>query len=209
MVNILFAVDEADDKTGDFFDSCATKIKETFALNAIITELKSNMIQNDIIINQRISEFESCFIFIGLTHGSDKELTGSENIPYVTVGKNDSLFQGSFFYCFACRVGNILGKEIITHGGKCFVGHNREIYASNIGIWKNLFSQPIVYFWNRFLAGDTILSCTQAKQEEYTRIIDDIYKTDMFHAAYLLNNRDSLVIYGDGSCCINDFDVTM
>jgi len=197
MVNILLTVDEKDDKIGDFFDSCVTKIKELFTLNAKITELKSNMLQNDIAINQRISELKSPFIFIGFTHGNDKELTGSQNIPYVAVGRNDTQFQRTFFYCFACNVGKILGREIIAHGGKCFVGHKREIYANNIGIWKNLFSQPILYFWSRFLTGDTILSCIKAKKEEYTRIIDDTYKTDMFHAAYLLNNRDSLVVYGD------------
>jgi hypothetical protein len=206
MVNLILAVDEADKELGNFFDSCATKIKESFALNAIITELNSNLIQNDIIINQQISEFTKRFIFIGLTHGSDKELTGSRNIPYITTKKNNSLFQGTLFYCFACRVGNILGKEIIKQGGKCFVGHNQEIYANNIGIWKNLFSQPILYFWNKFFTGETILSCIRAKKEEYTRIIDDIYKTDIFHAVYLMSNRDSLVIYGDENCSINDFN---
>jgi len=204
MINILLAVDEADKEIGDFFESCAIELKKLF-FNAIITELKSNMIQNDIIINQSISKMQNNFIFIGFTHGSDCELVGSKNDPYIAIGKNEMLFEGAFFYCFACNTGKILGKKIIDHKGKCFVGHNRKVYANNIGTWRNLFMQPILCFWKKFISGNTVLLCLREKQAEYTRLIDSLYATDLFHAAYLRENRDSLVLYGDGNCSINDF----
>ena len=205
MINILLTVDEADKELGNFFESCATKIEKLFIMNTSIIKINSNMLQNDIMINQRIAEIKNNFILIALTHGSDDELTGSKNISYVEVGRNVTQFQRAFFYCFSCNTAKILGKEVIAHGAKCFVGHNREIYANNIGIWKDLFSRPIIYFWSRFLTGNSIISCVKAKKEEYTRIIDEIYNTDIIHAACLLCNRDSLVIYGNGNCSMKDF----
>jgi hypothetical protein len=207
MVNILLAYDEANKETGDFFESCASEIKKIFISTAKIKELNSNMIKNDIVINQYIKKIKDSFIFIALTHGSESELIGSKNSPYVAVGKNDNLFQGTLFYCFSCETGKMLGKNIIAYNGKCFIGHNRKVYANNTGIWKNLFFAPILCFWEKFILGEPVFSCLQAKKTEYTRLIDENYNTDMFHAAYLRENRDSLVIYGDENCSINDFSV--
>jgi hypothetical protein len=206
MINILLIVDETDEELGNFFESCAQEIKKLFC-SAVITELKSNMIQNDIVINQRISEIQNDFIFIGFTHGSDCKLLGSKNDPYIAIGKNEMLFNGSLFYCFACNTGKTLGKKIIDNKGRCFIGHNRKIYANNIGNWRDLFIQPILCFWRKFISGSTVLLCLKEKHAEYTRLIDCLYETDMFHAAYLLENRDSLVLYGDENCSINDFSI--
>jgi hypothetical protein len=125
----------------------------------------------------------------------------------VAVGKNDNLFKGTIFYCFSCKTGKMLGKSIIAHNGKCFVGHNQEIFASNLDKFKALFFGPILCFWDKFLSGDSVFSCLQAKKDEYTRLIDENYEKDIFHVAYLRYNRDSLVMYGDGNCNINDFTV--
>jgi hypothetical protein len=205
MINIFLVSDEEDEKLGCFLKTCSIEIKKLFTSNVNIIELTSKMIQNEIVINQRISEIDTSFVFIAFTHGSDSELTGSKNIPYVAVGKNDNLFKDTLFYCFSCKTGVILGKEIINKKGKCFVGHTKEVYASNISKYQHLFYQPILFFWMNFISGNTIFSCVQAKKEEYTRIIDNIYEEDMFHASYLMNNRDSLVVYGVEDCCINDF----
>jgi hypothetical protein len=205
MIKIVLAVDTTDTSLGDFFSYCATVLKQIFSSCEII-EFTGEKIKNDIGINVRLEQIKKKFIFIALTHGSDSELTGNSSMPYISKA-NTLILKDSLSFCFSCSAGKILGKEIIASGGKCFVGHNNTVYASK-HIWKELFSMPIVCFWNKFLSGETVFSCIDAKKLEYTRIIDEIYETDIFHATYLLSNRDSLVVYGNGNCCIRDFEET-
>jgi hypothetical protein len=207
MVKVVLAVDVVDIPLGDFFSYCANIIKQIFSANEII-EFTTEKIRNDIALNIRLEQIEGNFIFIALTHGSDSELICDGFPPYISIKSNASMLKNSLSFCFSCNAGKLLGKEIIASGGKCFVGHNNTVYASKY-VWKELFSKPIICFWHKFVLGETIFSCINAKKMEYTRLIDEIYETDIFHAIYLLNNRDSLVVYGNGNCCIRDFETTL
>jgi hypothetical protein len=207
MVKIILAVDEADTSLGDFFSYCADKLKQIFLDNAIVTEFTSDKIKNDILINILVEQIKDNFIFIALTHGSDSDLSCDGSLPYIATKANVSILKNSLSFCFSCDAGKLLGKEIVACGGKCFIGHNDTVYASKY-VWKELFSRPIICFWERFILGETVFSCINAKKLEYTRLIDEIYETDFFHAAYLRNNRDSLVIYGNRDYCIKNFDKT-
>ncbi|MDR1317928.1 MAG: hypothetical protein LBK13_13765 [Spirochaetales bacterium] len=206
MVKIVLVIDDADISLGDFFSYCVNKLKKIFFNNVTAIEFTSGKIKNDISINVWLEQIKCNFIFIALTHGSESELIGSNALPYVAVDINVSYLKNSFSFCFSCNAGKVLGKEIIDKGGLCFVGHNNTVYANNTGLWRELFSKPIVCFWEMFFSGETVFSCINKKKDEYNRIIDKIYETDMFHAMYLLNNRDSLVVYGNGHCCFRDFE---
>ncbi|MDR1388957.1 MAG: hypothetical protein LBJ31_03165 [Treponema sp.] len=194
MIKTILAVDNADIVLGDFFSYCANMIKQIFSGKFEVSEFTSNKISNDISINIHLEQIKSAFIFIALTHGSVSELTCFDFLPYISVGKNTCFFRNSLSFCFSCGAGKLLGKEIVDLGGKCFVGHNNTIYASKY-TWKKLFSKPIICFWVNFVLGKTVFACINAKRVEYTRLIDEIYETDVFHAIYLLENRDSLIVY--------------
>jgi hypothetical protein len=205
VIKIIFIVDEADTSLGDFFSYCGNILKQIFTAQKMnIIKFPSAKIKNDVGISIRLEQINSNFIFIALSHGSESELIGSD-LPYIAIETNVAKLINSLSFCFSCNAGKLLGKKIVASGGKCFVGHNSTVYANNIGKWKELFSKPIVCFWENFILGNTVNSCINAKKAEYTRLIDEIYETDYFHAAYLLNNRDSLVVYGDGNCSVGDF----
>jgi hypothetical protein len=207
MVKIILVTDEADTSLGDFFSYCADRLKQIFLDNAVVIEFTSNKIKNNILIDIKLKQIKDNFIFIALTHGSDSCLICDGSLPYISTKANISLLKNSLSFCFSCNVGKLLGREIIAYGGMCFIGHNDTVYASKY-VWKELFSKPVICFWERFILGETAFSCVNAKKREYTRLIDEIYETDLFHAAYLRNNRDSLVIYGNKDCCIKNFDKT-
>jgi hypothetical protein len=205
MAKIILAFDEANILLGDFFFYCATELKRIFSTNERVIEFPSGKIENDIGISIQLEKIKGNFIFIALTHGSESELTCDGSLPYISTKANMLILKNSLSFCFSCNTGKLLGKEMVASGGKCFVGHNNTVYASNY-IWKELFAKPILCFWINFFNGKTVFSCVKAKKLEYTRLIDEIYGTDIFHATYLLNNRDSLIVYGDGDCCIRDFE---
>ncbi|GHU01783.1 hypothetical protein FACS1894147_02310 [Spirochaetia bacterium] len=209
MTDFIIVTDEQDASLGAFFKVCKDNIKSIFQDQIFIFhEIDSTKLKNDIYITQKIKGFTNPFVFVAFTHGSKdaRSLIGNQDAPYISLGINHNIFPDSFVYCFSCHIGNTLGKEIVNSGARCFVGHGKTVFTNIYPKWQKLFLKPINTFCLRLKENNTINTCLKLKKEAYTSIIDDIYATDYFTASHLLENRDGLVLYGDGDCTITDFN---
>lgn len=102
-------------------------------------------------------------------------------------------------YNFSCLSGVKFGKELVSTGAKCFIGHNKTIYIQTLPKFQDYFLQPLKVFISNLTEKKTADACIKIAKEKYTEEIDCLYLTDMLTASVLLENRDSLVCYGDSS----------
>jgi hypothetical protein len=209
MVDIIVTCDEKDAELGSFFSSCKEKTKVIFLKNTTISEFDSAKLQNDIPLSIKLSSMVFPFVLLTFTHGTDDSLIVDGGMPYISLQANIDRLMASFLYSFSCKVGRTLGKSATEkYGCRCFVGHAETIWAYHYSSQKlqSLFSKPIEIFLSAFRDEETVNNAVASAKDEYTKEIDAVYVADYLFASFLLQNRDSTVIYGDTKCTIKDFE---
>ncbi len=197
-MNLLITKDDKDEKLGSFFSLCADFAVSAFNKSAKITLLSSHELKNDIVLSLKIKNFDS-FNFFAFTHGNENGLIVKEQ--NYTDCKNDiSYFSlANIVYNFSCLSGVKFGKELVSVGTKCFIGHNKTIYILTNPDFQDYFFEPFKVFISNLAEIKDVDTCIKTTKEKYTEEIDDLYSTDMLSASVLMDNRDSLVCYGDTS----------
>ena len=197
-MNLLITKDDKDERLGSFFSRCADFSVSAFNKSAKITLLSSHDLKNNIVLSLRIKNFDS-FNFLAFTHGNEDGLIVDEN-NYVDCKMNISDFSvANIIYNFSCLSGVKFGKELVLAGAKCFIGHNKTIYILTNPDFQDYFFEPFKVFISNMAAAKEVDTSIKRAKEKYTEEIDELYIKDMLTASILIDNRDSLVCYGDTS----------
>lgn len=205
MINLLLAYDEQDKKIGKQFKILADITKTIFIYDNIV-ELPSLYLKNNIAILEKRKEITSAVVFIAFTHGEETALIGSGNRGFLTTKTDVTAFTGDFIYSFSCLAGIHLSKYLVENGVKCFIGHNKIIYVHTLPKYSSFFEKPIKCFISNIYNRKTIEQSIQETRLEYNKQIDSLYKMDFMLASCLLNNRDSLIVFGDITTTLSEYD---
>ena len=195
-MNILITKDDRDKELGNFFTKCADFAVSAFNESANITLLSSHELKNDIVFSMKIKTYDS-FSFFAFTHGNEDGLIVDEK-NYIDCKMDLSDFSvANIVYNYSCLSAINFGKEVIVAGAKCFIGHNKTIFVQKYSKFQDCFFEPFKVFICNLAEEKTVDVCIKLAKEKYTEEIDDIYITDILTASILMENRDSLVCYGN------------
>lgn len=207
MINTIIAYDNADPDLGAFFEKCATKTKENTDSSFNIIEINSQSL-NDLNLQLKADTVnDKAFLFISYTHGSETALLKNGIAPFISDSINVTCLKNSFSYCFACNAGKKLGQALIDNGAIAFVGFNDEVkiqkFFNAFHCFIDCATSGIIFFFN----GDDLANSIRKMKAKYTDYLDQFYLKDMLTASWFMEQRDSLVLFGDKNTSILDFQV--
>lgn len=208
MISTFIAYDDNDFALGGYFEESHADIISVFGANAIVTNLSINGLnctaQN---INLTLAGLNGArFIFVALSHGNYNEFVSNE--VFISAA-NAHRFANSFFYSTACSTGKNLGNVLIDSGCYSFIGYKEEVEI--ILEYASVFYSCENFGIKSFLANDETVETSFNKMIEfYNSEIDRLVAGNMdelITASYLVTNKDSLVILGNGTLTRNDFNI--
>jgi hypothetical protein len=201
MTDLIIAFDDADSKLGIFFNKCATIINESLSgtWNCIPIDSRS---LNDIHLEIRTRQFQGAFVFASFTHGSESSLVASGD-AFLQSPVERNYLVNSFTYCFACHSGKMLGRELVEKGTHTFIGYSAQvdIVVGYLDVFADCAIEGLLSFNN----GATISESLISKKKKYTEQIDELYEEHFLAASVLMDNRDCLVLHGNGNLRNADF----
>lgn len=171
--------------------------------------LYNNEISSDGVTKMNLSEYlstvnEDKFLCYWYGHGKDDALL-IDNEELVTTTDNYYLFSNALIYTFSCLNGKKLADVLIENKAVTFVGYTAPANCP-YGLDETT-CDIVTSFINSFLAGKTVNDSLTDLKEAYGRAIND-NSIEPFVRACFLENRDSLVVKGNGDITINDMFVT-
>lgn len=152
-------------------------------------------------ISEKLSVFNSNgFLCFWYGHGSEDTFNmNGEKI--VSTTENHYIFSNALIYTFSCLNGNNLADVLIENNAKAFVG-----YTSNAncpyGI-DDVTCNIAMSFVTSFLGGKSICSAVDDLRAAYE---DAIFNDELepFQRSRFQENRDGIVLKGNGALTIND-----
>lgn len=197
-MNLLITKDEENDTLGFFFEKCSDIVSAIFENSSNIKLLSSQKLKNDIIFSMTVSDPAFVpFNFFAFTHGNEDGLIVN-NQNYVGCNWNAEYWtDANLVYNYSCLSALQFGKYAIKQGANCFVGHNKAIKVQTLPKYENYFIEPLKKFMLALSENKNVRESVNQAKIQYTDEIDSLYMTDMFTASVLLENRDSLVCYGN------------
>ena len=207
MINTLLVCDNNDHILGDFFEMCSDETQRLFDLSDF--EFDKTIITGnaafDVVIPMSTDVINSTpFLFVSYTHGSENELLKNGNNPFVSIDKNIDSLKNSFAYCYACKAGKDLGKELCKNGALCFIGYKEDVVVQKFFGAEDGFIKCAVYGIEALLDGNTTGQVVTKMKEKHTEYIDKFYLKDMLTAVLFMQNRDALVLHGESELTIKD-----
>lgn len=207
MINFHIAFDELDADLGYYFEVSKNDLVDFINAECYahqIHEIPSNQC-NQAYIDIRIPQVNtSNFIFVVYAHGYDNELV-SNNAYFIKKDINSSLFVNSFFYSMSCLTGKELGKSLITTGSHAFIGYSIEAQAL-LGNYMQTSIDCDNHGIKNFIRGLSLQECYDMMKQHFTEKIDWLEACgEPLLAAYLLTNRDALILEGNGNLTLADF----
>jgi len=202
MINVVLAYDDNDDELADYFTESYNNINGIITTLNFISSIPIRGLDctesNLITITNGLND--NPFIFIGLSHGREEgDCLLTINETFVS-HNNIKHFQNSFFYSTACDAAKILGPTLLTENCFCFIGCNDASWVS----YEDFHPVYIAcenFAICRFLQKDiTIQQSFEDMKAYFDDQIQDMYqKNEILVAIELENNRDMMVLIGDGS----------
>jgi hypothetical protein len=203
MIKVIVVYDNKDPVLGTYFEGCKKYLLSALEYQREFVNNKPHTISslhcNKNYIGSLISSYESNpFIFVAYSHGNEKALRCGGN-SYVEKNVNTHKFKNSLFYAMACSTGKELGEDLIKKKCLAFIGYKNEISGflgdSKKNISINCDNVGII----TFLSNDiTIFEAFEKMKKYYTQQIDRLYEfKDMLFAGDLVENRESLVFFGE------------
>jgi hypothetical protein len=205
MVSNIVAFDNEDTKLGEFFCLCANMVaKEIKNVGAGLWEhfeMNSRSL-NEVHLQMRAEQINHAYVFSSFTHGSSTALYCG-NMPFIQSSASVNLLANTFSYCFACYSGQTLGPYLVENGTLCFLGYTKAaaIVTTHQEVFANCAVDGLLAFYN----GATTSECFQSKRLKYNSEIDDLYQKNYFVASVLMDNRDCLVLHGNGELKVDAF----
>jgi len=134
------------------------------------------------------------------------ELLANGSMPFVSIENNSTSLKNFFSYCFACKTGIKLGREIGDQGALGFIGYNNDVkiqymYFGALDSFVDVAVKGIESFINHKTIKQTIIDM----KNSYTHYMDEYYKKNMIIASMFMDNRDCLVAHGNLNLSISDF----
>lgn len=209
MINFHIAFDGGDADLGNYFEVSKTDIVDFINAECNghqIHEIPSNLC-NQAYIDVRIPQVNgSNFIFAVYAHGNDNELVSNGSF-FIKKDVNSSLFVNSFFYSMSCLTGKELGKSLIANGSHVFIGYSMEAEAL-LGNYMQMSIDCDNHGMKNFIRGLKLQECFDQMKQHFTEKIDWLEANgEPVLAAYLMTNRDALVLEGNGDLVLADFTV--
>ena len=199
-MNLLITKDEENDTLGPFFEKCSDIVSSIFKNTANIKQLSSQKLKNGIIFSMVVSDSKFVpFNFFAFTHGNEYGLIVN-NQNYVDCNGNAEYWtKANLIYNYSCLSACQFGEYSIKQGANCFIGHNKTINVQTLPKYENYFIDPLKQFMLALSENKNVKESLAQAKAQYTAEIDSLYITDILTASVLLENRDSLVYYGDTS----------
>lgn len=171
--------------------------------------LHNNEINSESVTKVNLSDYLSTvngdkFLCYWYGHGKEDALL-IDNEEIVTTTENYYLFSNALIYTFSCFNGKNLADVLIENKTITFVGYTAPANCP-YGL-DEITCDIVMSFINSFLAGKTVDDSLTELKEAYGRAIND-NSIEPFVRARFLENRDSLVVKGNGDITINDMFVT-
>lgn len=201
MTDFIIAFDNEDCNLGIFFKRCAELVIKSMGENWNCISIDSKSL-NEVHLELRIEQFKGNFIFASFTHGSGSSLVAS-GLSFIKSPVERNYLANSFSYCFACHSGKNLGINLVENGTHCFIGYSDQV-TFVVG-YLEIFATCAVEGLLAFQDGETINKSLDRKKKKYTDFIDDLYRDHFLAASVLMDNRDCLVLHGNGELRTSDF----
>ena len=184
-----------------FFNKCAITINESLSASWNCISIDSRSL-NDIHLKIRTGQLQGSFVFVSFTHGSESSLVAS-GIAFLQSPIERNYLVNSFSYCFACHSGKILGRELVDSGTHTFIGYSAQvdIVVGYLDVFADCAIEGLLSFNNGATIGESLIS----QKNKYTEQIDELYEEHFFAASVLMDNRDCLVLHGNGNLRNTDF----
>jgi hypothetical protein len=160
--------------------------------------------------NFRLAMAENPDLVVIGTHGNEREVAGDLSSPFIRSCDNDGMLSGKMVVYGACLAGQVLAKTTHEKGAPLVIGYQHEYVwpfdplapspaedrvAAPFG---DLYAEPILALLDG-LGPKEIYSRTMRKYDEVYAGLSRSPELDAaFSATALLNNRDGLVVYGEG-----------
>ena len=185
------------DSTIQLLEQYATSHEDIDAKNYIFL---SNTI-NKQSLSERMSLVNSdSFMCCWFGHGKiDSFRIGSEDL--VTTTENYYVFSNALIYTFSCLNGKDLADVLVANNAKAFVGYSD--YANCPYGIDDVTSEIVKSFISSFLSGKTVDESKADLELTYDNAIYD-ESLDPLQRHLFQNNRDNLIVKGNGSLKICD-----
>lgn len=206
MIKTLIVSDTKDSDLGDFFESCKQQsdliLDSSKFEKAIIDGNKAF----EVLLPLKVNNFNSKpFLYVNFSHGSEDKLLQNGTYEFLSSSTNTGCAKNAFVYCYACKAGKILGKEICNNEALCFIGYCEDIIIQEFFNAKDAFVDCATCGLQSFVNGNTSKQVFDSIKEKHTKYIDEFYMRDMLTATLFMQNRDALCIYGDLGLSVNNF----
>lgn len=195
MIKFILAYDEGNAELGNFFNMCATDLKNSFIADKheLVLEIPSRRL-NTYFLELSLAQYkEAKFIFTAYSHGSEDRLTSHE--VYLSTNSNLQPFQNSLFYTFSCLTGVNLGTKLVDNGCLAFVGYKVEAYIITRN--EDIFTEGANFGLKQFLSGESIGNSIKQMKNKHSELIDATYEKYPLVASTLRSNRDGLILIGN------------
>lgn len=207
MINALLVCDNNDSNLGDFFEKCKIETERLlassdFEFNTI--EISGNAAFEIAVPMNANSINSNPFLFVSYTHGSEDELLKNWNNPFISIDQNIDSLKNSFAYCYACKAGKNLGKQLCANGSLCFIGYKENVTVQKYFGAEDAFIECAVCGIEALVEGNSTSQTLNIMKEKHTEYIDDFYLRDMLTASLFMDNRDALVLHGNNELTINN-----
>ena len=155
-------------------------------------------------ISDRLSQVnQNNFISFWYGHG-DKNAFRLANVNIISTTENYYLFTNAIVYTFSCYVGMELAEVLVENGVKAFVGYTSAVECP-LGLDKTTIKLAMV-FVDSFINGKSVNDAMYDLRKAYDDAVYD-ENIEPFLRGYFQNNRDALVLRGDGNLIINDIHI--
>jgi hypothetical protein len=153
-------------------------------------------------------------LYFGCGHGSPSEFTG-QYVRTIFYACDSRELAGRVVYLLSCETGQRLGPDIISKGGRAYVG-----YKEDFGFYtpasdrpedvmndpmSRAFFEPVVTLLNALADGRTVGDAHRASLERWNYWIDYWSRQPGGSriVAWLVHDRDAQVLLGDASAVVN------
>jgi len=206
MINTILLYDNQDAELGAFFNLCANKFLYLHQIEYkqnVSAEFNTDSCKKEI-IESVLSHYNTYkFLFVSFLHGNEDAMCLSNE--KIISAENAYFLTNAFCYTFSCYCGKNLANVLLQNNVCVFWGYFDKVYS--IIDYEEDFADLAISGLKHFLSQDTIENAEKKVREEYSKKIDALYQKSFFVAATLLHNKESMVVFGDKSMKVSDFEI--
>ena len=104
------------------------------------------------------------------------------------------IFSGNIVYTFACECGCDLKEDLERKGVASFWGYTKKV---KIRPYDDRFITCATEGLVALLEGNTLEESKNRMIDKYDKAINSLYQESFLQAAFLLENKESFVVYGN------------